>query len=61
VINDFAATNFGLTITHDFDDQSCALSTIYPRLLKKVVNRSQAWCDWGFNVINNEKYHCVII
>jgi hypothetical protein len=38
VINNFAATNFGFAITHDFDDQSCALSTIYPRLLKK--NRS---------------------
>jgi hypothetical protein len=37
VINDFAATKFGLAITYDFDDQSCALSTIYPRLLKKSV------------------------
>jgi hypothetical protein len=36
-MNDFAATNFGLAITHDFDDQSCALSTIYPRLLKESV------------------------
>lgn len=41
VINDFAATNFGLAITHDFDDQSCDLSTIYPRLLK---NRSYIGC-----------------
>jgi hypothetical protein len=35
IIIDFAATNFGHAITHDFDDQLCAVSTIYPRLQKK--------------------------
>jgi hypothetical protein len=36
-MNDLAATKFGLAINHDFEDQSCALSTIYPRLPTKSV------------------------
>jgi hypothetical protein len=35
MIIDLAATNFVLVITHDFDDQSCDISTIYPGLMKK--------------------------
>jgi hypothetical protein len=48
VINDFAAINSVIAITHDFDDQSCALSTIYPRFLdKSVVYRLQAGLKLG--------------
>jgi hypothetical protein len=36
-MKDLAAIKFGLAINHDFDDQSCALYTIYPRLLTKAV------------------------
>jgi hypothetical protein len=41
MIIDLAETTFGLAITHDFDDQSYALSTNYPRLLK---NRLHVGC-----------------
>jgi hypothetical protein len=34
MIVDLGATNFGLAITYNFEDQSCALCTIYSRLLK---------------------------
>jgi hypothetical protein len=35
MIIDFTATNFGLAITHDFDDQFCTLSTICPRKIDR--------------------------
>jgi hypothetical protein len=37
MIIDLAADKFGFALTNDFDDQHCALSMIYPRLLNKSV------------------------